>query len=198
MRRVANDEATTTPNSEQVRWDARYREVEGLNKPNELISTLADDLVGQGRSLDIAGGSGADALLLAAKGWKSTLLDLSPVALDLAVQAASKQNLALSTQALDTESAALPDGPWDLIHIAHYLHRPTITGCSALLAPGGLLVVAIATTTNLERHERPPAMFLLNPGELRTLAGDLDIIRCDEDWRANGVHEAWLVASAPS
>lgn len=188
--------------SERDRWDDRYREVEGLNNVNELIGSLITETQpagagrSRGRALDIAGGSGADALFLAGNGFDSTLLDVSPVGLQLAEDAATERGLAISTVAVNTERAPLPEGPWDLIHIAHYLHRPTIAAAAAALAPGGILVVSIATTTNLERHERPPAMFLLKPGELGDLAPDLEVVRYDEDWRANGVHEAWLVAKA--
>lgn len=203
---------------DQTRWDDRYRSTSGLNNVNELLIESSDLIATTGRSLDIAGGSGADSLFLATHGLDATLLDISPVALEMARDEAAKQGVSIHTIDADTEVDALPRGPWDVIHIAHYLHRPTITAAAAALAPGGLLIVSIATTTNLERRSRPPAAFLLDPGELPHLVGEsvvpdgeadgqsgstaasaannVSIVRFDEDWRSNGVHEAWLVARA--
>ncbi len=193
-----------TEPSEQSRWDARYEKAESLGNVNALLIESLELLPSSGLALDIAGGSGADALFLAGHGLETTLLDLSPRALAMAQAASVKAGLALRTMAVNTEVDPLPDGPWDLIHIGHYLHRPTIAAAISQLRQGGLLVIAIATMVNLERRARPSARFLLKPGELRGLVGGrqvnglevggLEILRSDEDWRANGIHEAWLVA----
>ncbi len=190
--------------SEQSRWDARYEKAESLGNVNALLIESSPMLPSSGRALDIAGGSGADALFLAGLGLDTTLADLSPKALAMAQDASVKAGLALRTMAVNTEVDPLPDGPWDLVHIGHYLHRPTIAGAISQLRPGGLLVIAIATMVNLERRARPSARFLLKPGELRSLVGGrqvnglevggLEILRSDEEWRENGIHEAWLIA----
>lgn len=190
--------------SEQSRWDTRYEKARGPGSVNALLVESVESLPTSGRALDIAGGSGADALFLANSGLHTTLLDLSPKALAIAQAESVKAGIALQTIALNTETDPLPCGPWDLIHIGHYLHRPTIAAAIAELGAGGILVIAIATIINLERRARPPARFLLEPGELRDLvgvrhvdgleAGGLEILRYDEEWRDNGVHEAWLIA----
>ncbi len=200
-----------SPSSEQSRWDTRYAQASGndlLGNVNPLLEEavrILDLPTLPGRALDIAGGSGADALFLASQGLDATLVDLSPKGLELARHESVKRSLALRTAVIDTEVDPLPEGPWDLIHIAHYLHRPTIGAAIGGLGPGGLLVIAIATAKNLQRHQRPPERFLLRPGELLELvdnhesegleAGGLEVIRFDENWRPNGVHEAWLIAS---
>lgn len=191
----SRSDATPTASSEQTRWDDRYADATGLNNVNSLLLDVADHLPSVGQSLDIAGGSGADSIFLASRGLQATLLDISPVALGMAQAEAALHNLPLTTLALDTEAQELPTGPWDVIHIAHYLHRPTIRAAARAVSPEGILLLAIATVTNLERSDRPPAQFLLERGELTDLVKDLNVLRFDEDWRANGVHEAWLVAS---
>jgi hypothetical protein len=65
---------------------------------------------------------------------------------------------------------------------------------AAALAPGGLLVVEIATRRNLERHASPSERFLVDEGELPGLVPTLDLLLHDEDWRPSGRHEARLVA----
>jgi hypothetical protein len=40
---------------------------------------------------------------------------------------------------VDFEVEPVPPGPWDLILVFHYLHRPLFEQFEGLLAPGGLL-----------------------------------------------------------
>jgi hypothetical protein len=61
-------------------------------------------------------------------------------------------------------------------------------------------VAAVATTTNLERHRRPPARFLLDPGELaRLVVGDrasrLRVHHRREGW-ADDRHRAEIAVEA--
>ncbi len=197
----------------RTRWNRRYREIRE-NTKNDPASETPDDLltgvdhclvylsqVGllptTGEALDIAGGSGADALYLASIGLKTTLVDISAVGLEIAADAASQRSLSLRTIELDTETQPLPSGPWDLIHISHYLHRPTITAAASLLKPGGVLVVAVATLTNLERHSRPSARFLVKNNELKALVGGLHVEFYVEAWQSNDANEAWMLARRP-
>ena len=152
--------------------------------------------VGEGHStLDVACGWGDAGLYLATRGATAVLTDISTVALAAVTQRATALGVEAKTLALDLENEPVPDGPWDAITCVHYLDRALLPRLGAAIAPGGRLVCAIATTTNLERHERPSARFLLELGELPTLVPDLEVIHFSEDWRASGVHEAWLVAS---
>ena len=107
---------------------------------------------------------------------------------------ARRRGLALQAQRLDLEEQPLPAGPWDLIINLDYLWRPLFKAYPSRLRPGGLLVFAQPTVQNLERHAHPSARFLLECGELATLVQDLEILHCDEAWRADGRHVARLVA----
>ena len=123
-----------------------------------------------------------------------TLVDVSPVALALARERAESEGLALTTLERDLEEQAVPKGPFQLVTCFHFLRRPLFPDLAAALAPRGLLVVEIMTRKNLERHASPSERFLLEPGELPGLVGDLEIVSFDEDWRPSGRHEARLVA----
>ena len=76
----------------------------------------------------------------------------------------------------------------------NYLHRPLFEQYPDLLGPGGLLVFAHPTISNLERNPAPSARFLLEEDELQQLAAGLDVITCDEAWRDDGRHVARLMA----
>ena len=182
-------------------WDARWsaRGVE-LSEPEAFLTDEAARLAGGGRALDLAGGSGRHALWLAARGYDVTLLDVSPRALEAAGSAASARGLGLSlleldTDAIDAGAAAFPPGPWDVILCHHFLWRPLFAHAGATLSEAGLLLFAQPTRVNLERHPRPSARFLLEPGELAELAAPLRVLSLSEGWRASGRHEAQLVAA---
>ena len=118
--------------------------------------------------------AGADASALA--------VDVSPAGLELARRNARVAGCEIRTRVLDLESAELPAGPFDAIACFHYLQRDLFPGLVRRLAPGGWLCVEIATRRNLERHARPSARFLLEPGELPELARPLEAAYYREGW----------------
>jgi SAM-dependent methyltransferase len=177
-----------------ARWDARYRErgPEGRT-PSPFLRGLDRELPRSGAALDVAGGAGRNALWLAHRGLDVTLVDVSPAALDLARAASAAAGLTLRLLVLDLEEAPLPSGPFALVAIIDFLHRPLFEHLPRVLAPGGLLVVSHPTRTNAERHAHPSARFLLEDGELPGLARDLEIVRFEEGWYDDR-HEAHLLA----
>lgn len=184
--------------SDSERWNARYREHgEGVGPPSPFLVALDAQLPRQGRALDVAGGTGRHALWLARRGLDVTLADVSDVALNIARGEATGENLALHTLAVDLEAEPLPRGPWDLIVCVRFLWRPLFAGCAEGLAPGGLLVVAHPTRTNLERHAKPGPQYLLDDGELPRLVPGLEVVTFEEGWH-EGTHEARLVARRPA
>ncbi|MDR3637556.1 MAG: methyltransferase domain-containing protein [Isosphaeraceae bacterium] len=184
--------------SDRARWDARYRgREEGPGGPSPFVAALDPVFPRRGRALDVAGGAGRNALWLARRGLDVTLTDISGVALEIAAAHAAAQDLRVTGLRLDLETEPLPTGPWSVIVCVHYLWRPLFRAFPALLAEGGLLVVAHPTRTNLERHARPGPQYLLEEGELPTLVPALTIVAYEEGWR-NDVHEARLVARRPA
>lgn len=151
----------------------------------------------RGRAIDVGGGTGRHALWLARRGLEVTLADVSDVALGIAADAARREGLPLRTLQIDLEAAPLPSGPWDVVVCTYFLHRPLFDAFPAALAPGGWLVFAHATRTNLERNPRPGPTHLLEDGEIRTLVRGLEVVRCEEGWFEEGRHEARLVARRP-
>ena len=180
---------------EREKWDRRYRDPEPpTTEPSELVTGLAPLLPTKGQALDVAGGAGRHAIWLAQRGLDVTVADISRVGLALARQRAQAVGLDIRTQGVDFETEPIPPGPWDLILCVHFLERCLFPQFAESLRGGGVLVYLHPTRTNLERHAKPPAPFLLEEGELRELAAGLDIIRYDEAWRADGRHQALLVA----
>jgi tellurite methyltransferase len=174
------DEPTLPKQTEQQRWNERYAGADPARRPvSPFLVEAAHLLPRSGTALDIAGGDGIEAVWLAEQGLTTTLLDVSDVALRTAEELAAAAGVALSTAEVDLDTEPLLPGPWDVIYCAHFLDRAVLE-------------------VNLERHERPPRSFLLGSGELEVLTARhkrLEILRCDEQWRPNGNHEAWLIAT---
>lgn len=178
---------------DRQKWNARYRADGPLTGPPAAFLTGLNDLLPRrGRALDVAGGSGRNAVWLARRGLDVTLVDVSAAALELAMAAAGTTPLHTALADLDVD--LLPAGAWDLIVSFNFLWRELFDVAPRLLAPGGLLVYAQPTVKNLERHAKPPADYLLEVGELPGLVRDLEILLCEEGWTADGRHEARLVA----
>jgi SAM-dependent methyltransferase len=180
--------------SDRERWNARYRSGEPDAPPSPFLSALDGILPRRGRALDVAGGSGRHALWLARRGLDVTLADVSDVALERAAQAARAEGLSLATVQVDLTAAPLLAGPWNVVVCTYFLHRPLFESFAAELAPGGLLVAAHATRSNLARHPRPGPDHVLEDGELRDLVRGLDVLHFEEGWLESGRHEARIVA----
>lgn len=185
--------------ADREKWDAKYADPEfAPTKPSAVLVGFAGLLPAGGRALDIAGGAGRNAIWLAAQGFEVTIADISTVGMALARERAAAANVNIQTLEMDTEQQPLPGGPFDLVLSHCYLCRNLFPQFSKLLADEGRLVVIQPTKRNLERNEKPPAAYLFEEGELRRLAGKLEIMHYEEGWSADDRHDAVLVAKKRS
>ncbi len=181
--------------NDRERWNQKYANgSHGGLTPSSTLVELAAHLPAAGQAIDVAGGAGRHAIWLAQRGLDVTLADVSDVGLNLASERARDSACRLRTLRLDLQQATFPAGPWDLILTVHFLWRPLFASFARSLATGGKLVVIQPTMTNLQRHPKPPAPFLLEDGELPTLIAGLTIDHYAEGWQSDGRHEAVLVA----
>ena len=178
---------------DRERWDARWRAATGRAEPSPFLVALDAMLPRAGAALDVAGGAGRNGVWLARRGLDVVCADVSPVGLVVARERAAAAGVALRTMAVDLETEPLPPGPFELIVVIDFLHRPLLTAVPDALAAGGLFVMAQPTRTNLTRNAHPSARFLLDDGELPRLVVGLEVVRYDEGWFGDR-HEARLVA----
>ena len=157
-------------------------------------------------------------LWLATQGLTPALIEVSDVALGLAKDRAAAAGLDLTTalinlegltvgSALDAVLAGWPDDePVAVVSCFHYLNRALLSSVAAGLPPGSTFMASIATVANLERHSKPSARFLLEPGELKDLVipmghsdhpGQLALVHHFEGWNAEGTHEAEIIVRRP-
>jgi SAM-dependent methyltransferase len=134
-------------------WDQRHRESR-VDEPIPLVVEFAGNLV-PGKALDLACGTGRNAIWLAQQGWDVTAVDSSSVA----IQRVNTADLGIHTVLadLETDQLILMPAAWDLIVVSLYLQRDLFAKLGAALRPGG---IAIVTTLLGEGR------FRMRPGEL--------------------------------
>lgn len=154
-------------------WDARYRAAYEPRPPSALLRRWLPRLA-PGRALDVACGTGRNTLLLAQHGWSALGVDISPVALHIAREAARAVGVAIDLLAADIHTWPLPPATFDLVCVFRFLDRPLCAELPALLRPNGVLLYETFTVAqrNYEGGPRSDAL-LLQAGELPALFPDL-------------------------
>lgn len=187
---------STNPGRDRDHWNTRYGEQSWPVEPSPWLVANEALLPSVGAALDVAGGTGRNAIWLAQRGWTVTIADVSDVALAKASVRAGDDGLQVNTLLVDLTVDPLPDGPWNLIALFHYLDRDVFAAIARALAPGGILIGSLATIRNLERNPRPPLPYLLETGELPDLIRGIELVAYDEGWKDDH-HDARFVARRP-
>ncbi len=155
-------------NPERARWNAKHRA--GGHELPSIPLLMHQGRLARGRALDLAGGLGENAALLALAGWEVTLCDLSDAALDRAKRRAVE--LKAGVRFVQADALRLPfRGPFDLIVAARFLERAIAPELVSLLAPGGTLF-----------GEQPMSgSYAVGPGEFPVLFPSLETLLLKED-----------------
>ncbi|HWD40823.1 MAG TPA: class I SAM-dependent methyltransferase [Fimbriimonas sp.] len=168
-----------------------------LWEPNEFLAEMLPSL-SPGEALDIACGAGREAVTLAMLGWNVTALDHLPDALLMGRQLGEAHGVRDRISWLCEDVANLISPPVDLVTTFFFLDRPCLLAARQWLRPGGSLVVETFSEVNRAERGKPRReAFALKLGELRELAGDLEILHFSEEWRSGGNHTARLWARSP-
>lgn len=167
---------------ERTRWDERYASGTYVprTQPSPFLLERLDD-VPRGRALDVATGTGRNALALAAAGFEVDAVDVSTVALERAAAEAQRRGLEVTWHAADLDTDPLPGDGYDLITVVRYRNEALWPRLAAALAPDGWLLIDHHLRTTLADVDGPadPA-FRLRPGELLGAFGHLRVVHYDE------------------
>lgn len=184
-------------------WDQRYRaEAQQAERVESSPSPLVVQAAGwlpAGRALDVACGSGHNAIWLAERGWTVTAVDGAEGAIEIVRRRAAAKGLNITTRVADLEAGefAIPEGAWDLIVIAYYLQRGLFEKARAGVRPGGLLLAIVHTAAPGEE----PTAHRPRPGELRGFFPGWEVLHAYEGQPQDPEHRrgvAEILARKPS
>jgi len=141
----------------------------------------------KGRALDVAAGSGRNALYLASHGFQVDAIDRNEqVMAQLAATAKQRNlpNLTVLTVDLERKTEERPEFPkqeYDVIVVFFYLHRALFPSLIESLKPNGVLIYETFTIDNYLRHRHPRRWeFCLAQNELLRLTSTLRVLSYDE------------------
>jgi hypothetical protein len=143
-------------------WDERHRagDFEGEGPNPTLVNGVTGLTVGT--ALELAAGSGTNAVWLATQGWRTTAVDWSPVGLANGRAKADAAGVEVEWLERDLFAWAPAAGTFDLVVIV-YLHVPPeerlaiYPRAAAAIAPGGhLLIVGHDKINATEGQGGPP------------------------------------------
>lgn len=162
-------------------WDERYRSEASISAPTPLLFEVASKLE-TGRALDLACGTGRNAIWLAEQGWNVTAVDGSSVA----IEALRRRAPSVDARVADLEKHEFEIGQnsWDLIADCFYLQRDLFEPIKRALAPSGVAVIIV----HLADEAHPNSRFSVEPGELVSYFADCEILQSYEGPSRDGAH----------
>ncbi|WP_431782482.1 class I SAM-dependent methyltransferase [Streptomyces chumphonensis] len=189
----ADSAAPGTPEDARTFWEERYRDSDRVwsGNPNPLLVREVAGLE-PGRALDLGCGEGADAVWLAAHGWRVTGVDISTTALDRAAAHAEAEGVGQSvTWERHELGRTFPEGSWDLVS-AQFLQSPVeldrervLRWAASVVAPGGTLLVAMHASwpSWQSEHDHPFA------ADFPSLQDVLEELALPATWRVETLEE---------
>ena len=167
-------------------WDDRYRS-EDLEAPPAALLVDTAQRLRAGKALDLACGTGRNAIWLAEHGWSVTAVDGAPAAIEILSRRASERELWVDARVADLERGEFRIEPstWDLIAICYYLQRDLFEPAKQGLAPNGVFI-AIA---HVAEPGEEPTYKRLRQGELESYFQGWEILHRYEGKPRDAAHQ---------
>jgi len=140
--------------------------------PSQLLRDNIQ-LLSTGRALDVAMGTGRNAVYLAKKGFDVEGVDISPEAVRSALEQARKVGVTLKARVADLEiDYYIEKGAYDVIICFNYLQRSLITQIKDGLRVGGIVAYETFTVDQAQFGKPKNPDYLLKHNELLNLFRD--------------------------
>ncbi|HET6142746.1 MAG TPA: methyltransferase domain-containing protein [Candidatus Acidoferrales bacterium] len=185
-------------NNWNERYQSRERPAQDLDAPPTPLLVSTASVMAPGKALDLACGTGRNALWLAEHGWDVTAVDGAAAAIEFLRTRAEERAVKINTVVADLESGEFAIEPlrWDLIAICYYLQRNLFEPAKHGVVPGGVLISIVHVT---EPGEEETA-HRLHPGQLKNYFADWEILHQFEGKAKDSAHRravAEIVARRP-
>jgi SAM-dependent methyltransferase len=188
---------------DEASWEERYGSADRVwsGRPNQQLVTEVADLP-PGTALDVGSGEGADAIWLAARGWRVTGVDFATNALRRAAAHAETEGTELAARIewlhADLRTWTPPEAGFDLVS-AQYMHLPPVerrdlfARLAAAVAPGGTLLIVGHDISDLEtgahRPDMPEMFFTVDEVAAALDAGRWEVVTAEARPRPGHEHE---------
>jgi SAM-dependent methyltransferase len=174
-----------------------------LWRPHALLEravALAQPVAPGAIAIDVACGSGRDAVYLAEQGYAVRAVDHFPDALARARALAGRSGVHIETVCHDVEAdPALGVASSDLVCVFYFLWRPLFAAIRAVLRPGGLACIETFHARERERSGHPRReRFVLQQGELEREFPGFEVLESSEGENPAGRYVSRLIARRPS
>jgi len=139
------------------------------------------DRLPRGRALDLACGTGRNALFLAEHGYQVDALDVAAAALAQGRRHARDKGVAINWVQADLDSYPLPASTYDVIVVCHYLiNRAQAPSLARALRRGGMLLYEHHLLAPEAVDGPPREKYRFKPQELRHLFPQLRTLHYEE------------------
>ncbi len=162
--------------SKRESWNKRYGATDLVwgAEPNRFVEEALRDVEPRGWALDVACGEGRNAIWLAERGWRTTAVDFSCVAIERGRKLAARRGLEVEFIEADLTSWVPEPGAYALalvlyLHIPPEQRRQMWAQLAMGLAPGGEFFLVGHALRNLNEGVGGPQdpSVLWEPGEIR-------------------------------
>lgn len=176
-------------------WQPHALLIEAVEHARQAWGGVADR-----RALDIACGSGRDAVFLALTGFQTEAWDVLPDAVALCDDLARRHHVSVTTRQRDVEAdPTIETACYDLVACFSFLHRPLMPHIAAAVRPGGFVVYETFVHPQRELFGKPRRdAHLLESAELPAWFEGWQIKTSNEGLTAPRRFTASLIARKPN
>ncbi|MBI5569519.1 MAG: class I SAM-dependent methyltransferase [Desulfomonile tiedjei] len=181
---------------DREKWNRRYagKAIE-LPEPDPFL-VAHQEYLGSGRALDLACGTGGNAIFLAEHGYRVDAVDISWHALSQLHAIARARALRVRCILVDLDYFPVPAARYDLV-VAFYFYDPRLlTSVREALKPGAILIYCTFNIRHTRINPRFNPAYLVQPEGLGAQFPDFEIL-FHETAAGDGEHISQLIARKP-
>lgn len=186
--------------NDQERWDRKYRQKKHGNdlRPDPLLIEYSHLFSKSQTVVDLACGTGRNAIHLANLGCFAVALDVSPLAVHNCLKHAAGAKVEIHPIIADLNSYRFGAETVDAMICFNYLNRKLASNIQHALKPGGLLMMKTFNENFLLVNPKFNSAYVLAPGDLSKMFPSLLPISKSDDCRSQSGAKSYLVARKPA
>ena len=157
-------------------WDKRYDQESDVSKEPSLFLKQQVHELPRGMALDLAMGTGRNAIFLTENGYVVDGIDSSEVAVEKVRSFAQRESLPINAKQADLTNYQIVENTYDVILNFYFLERSLFPHIMKGLKQGGMLLFETYTIEQPEYGRPHDPAYLLKPNELLQSFMELHII----------------------